>query len=405
MSNLSFIENIQANLPEMMIGTYRLKTINTMLNENPDWKKECYFNLKKLLRIMTSEEASDIDLGGPRTNGYIWFRVYGDKTPAQNIPKYKDDEVSAIILSILTIEQKEIFFKEKNLDFSITMYLEENEAPFRFRGDVFYERNTLAVNFRLINQDLFSMEDLQFPTPIVKRVNLKFEKSGLILITGITGSGKSSTLDSIINLNNTTNNAHIIIIGNPIEYIHQSQKSLVTHREVGEDVLSFGSGSIEALRQDPDIIVVGEMRDAKTISTVLEVTGSGHKVFSTLHTSSTVESIHRIIAEFPPDEQERIRFRLADTLKVVISQKLVPNRRGSLTLAKGILSINPSIQAAIRNNNISEIFQMITEGKNMGMFTLQQDLYRLVKTAEITPETAMNFANNRKIMHQLLKYG
>ena len=172
MSNLSFIDNIKANLPEMMIGTYRLKVINEMVTENPDWKKECFQHLKKLLNKMINAEASDIDLGGPRTNGYIWFRVYGDKTPAKDIPKYDDDEVSAIILSILTIEQKEMFFKDKNLDFSITMHLEENEAPFRFRGDVFYERNTLAVNFRLINQDLFSMEDLRFPTPIVKRVNL-----------------------------------------------------------------------------------------------------------------------------------------------------------------------------------------------------------------------------------------
>jgi twitching motility protein PilT len=285
------------------------------------------------------------------------------------------------------------------------MQIDETEPSFRLRGDVFYERNTLAVNFRLINHDLYSIDSLDIPDIIVKRLNLKYEKTGLSLITGITGSGKSSTLDSIIDLNIKTNQSHIIIIGNPIEYIHKSKNSLVTHREIGEDVISFKHGTYEALRQDPDIIVVGEMRDAATISTVLEVTDSGHKVFSTLHTSSTVESIHRIIAEFPPEEQERIRFRLADTLKVVISQKLVPNRRGSLSLAKEILSSNPSIQAAIRNNNISEIFQMLTEGKNLGMHTLQQDLYRLVKMNEITPETAMNYANNRNIMKQLLQFG
>ena len=124
MSNLSFIENIQTDLQEMMIGTYRLKAINTMLNENAEWKKECFQHLKKLLRIMIKEEASDIDLGGPRTGGYIWFRVYGDKTPAKDIPKYDDDEISAIILSLLTIEQKEMFFKDKNLDFYQTNRVE-----------------------------------------------------------------------------------------------------------------------------------------------------------------------------------------------------------------------------------------------------------------------------------------
>jgi len=205
-------------------------------------------------------------------------------------------------------------------------------------------------------------------------------------------------------MNNHKNKAHIVIIGKPIEYVHTSDKSLITHREVGDDVLSFRNGIIEALRQDPNIIIVGEMRDPATISAVLEATDSGHKIFSTLHTSSTVESIHRIIAEFPPDEQERVRFRLADTLKVVISQKLVPNKEGKRTLAKEILSVDYSVQAAIRNNNITEIFQMITEGKNKGMFTLQQDLYRLVKNGTITVETAMNYCNNKKIMQQLLGF-
>jgi twitching motility protein PilT len=140
------------------------------------------------------------------------------------------------------------------------------------------------------------------------------------------------------------------------------------------------------------------------MSTVLEVTDSGHKVFSTLHTSSTVESIHRIIAEFPPDEQERVRYRLADVLKVVISQKLVPNKQNNLTLAKEILSVDYSVQAAIKNGNISELYQMLTEGKNTGMFTMQQDLHRLYKRGIITLETAYNYCNNKKVMTNLLKY-
>ena len=297
-----------------------------------------------------------------------------------------------------------LLIKQKNLDFALSVKTEETKEPIRFRGNIFFERNSLAVNFRLIKQKLFNIEDLEIPSIIVKRLDLKYEKSGLFLITGITGSGKSTTLDTIINMNNLNNKAHIIIIGNPIEYIHKSIKSIVTHRDVGSDVLSFQHGTIEALRQDPDIIMVGEMRDAATISTVLEVTDSGHKVYTTLHTSSAVDSIHRIIAEFPPDEQERVRYRLADVLKVVMSQKLVPNKKGNLTLVKEILSVDNSIQAAIRNGNITEIFQMLTEGKTKGMFTLQQDLYRLVKSGVITAETAMNYCNNKKVMTNLLNY-
>jgi len=209
-------------------------------------------------------------------------------------------------------------------------------------------------------------------------------------------------LDAIIDMNNRNNAAAIIAIESPIEYVHHSKQSLVRHREVGIDVLSFEHGAIEALRQDPDIIVVGEMRDPQTISTVLEITDSGHKAFTTLHTSSAIDSIHRIIAEFPPDSQERVRNRLADVLSVTMSQKLVPTVDGKLALAKEILSVDSSIQAAIRNKNIGEIYQMMVEGRRTGMCTLEQDLKELFRKGIISQQTAINFANNKKRMQQLL---
>jgi len=179
----------------------------------------------------------------------------------------------------------------------------------------------------------------------------------------------------------------------------------VRHREVGEDVRSFEYGAIEALRQDPDIIVVGEMRDPRTIATVLEITDSGHKAFTTLHTSSAIDSIHRIIAEFPPEEQERIRNRLADVLSITMSQKLIPTVDHKLVMTKEILAVDASVQAAIRNKNIGEIYQMMIEGRRYGMCTLEQDLQDLFKRGIITNITAMNYANNKKRMAQLLTAG
>ncbi|HOO15427.1 MAG TPA: PilT/PilU family type 4a pilus ATPase [Candidatus Marinimicrobia bacterium] len=402
--SLSFAENLQNALEEFQTGTQRFEEINHHLAKNLAWKKEAYEHLKNLLLHMVKIGASDINLGGPRTNDKVWYRVYGNLEPSQEVPTYTNDEVAAIALSILSDQQKTILFNERNIDFAFAFSTDQSQKPYRFRGDIYYERNNLAINFRHIAEKIFPIESLEIPEPIIKRLDLQHEKSGLFLVTGVTGSGKSTTLDSITDMNNHNNKAHIVIIGKPIEYVHKSDKSLITHREVGDDVLSFRNGIIEALRQDPNIIIVGEMRDPATISAVLEATDSGHKIFSTLHTSSTVESIHRIIAEFPSDEQERIRFRLADTLKVVISQKLVPNKEGKRTLAKEILSVDYSVQAAIRNNNITEIFQMITEGKNKGMFTLQQDLYRLVRNGTITTETALNYCNNKKIMQQLLGF-
>jgi len=402
--NLSFLSEMQVTLSEYITGKQRFQNINKMIMFNSAWKEEAFECLRDLMIHMREIKASDIDIGGPGSKNKIWFRVYGIKKPSNDLPIFKQDEITAILLSILTDDQKVILFNNKNVDISLGLVLKKGERPNRFRGDIYYESNTLAANFRRVNQEIFSMEHLNFSEIIEKRFNLNFEKSGLFLITGITGSGKSSTLDSIVDMNNKTNHAHIVIIGNPIEYIHQSIKSIVRHREVGEDVLTFQEGTIQALRQDPDIIVVGEMRDPGTIATVLEATDSGHKVFSTLHTSSAIDSLHRIVAEFPPIEQERVRYRLADTLKVIVSQKLVPDKFGKLVMIKEVLSVNSSVQAAIKNNNIGEIYQMITEGKKSGMLTLEQDLFTFYKKGIIMKEVAMNYANNKKRINQLLAY-
>lgn len=402
--SLSFTPEMQVTLPDYLTGTNRFQNINKMITFNSSWRKVAYDHLKNLLKKARELHASDVDIGGPGCKNKIWFRIYGDKTPAEDLPLYSHDEVTALLLSVLSDDQKVILFKNKNVDFSLGMVLEEGERPSRFRGDIYYESNTLVANFRRVNENLLPIEKLGFPEIIVNRMDLYYEKAGLILVTGITGSGKSTTLDSIVDQNNHNNKAHIVIIGNPIEYVHQSDKCIIRHREVGEDVLSFRDGVVQSLRQDPDIIIVGEMRDADTIATVLEATDSGHKCFTTLHTSSAIDSIHRIIGEFPPIEQDRVRNRLADTLKVIISQKLIPDRSGKLTMAKEILSVNSSVQAAIRNENINEIYQMINEGKKSGMITMEQDLFNLYKSNVITKASAMNFANNKKRMTQLLTY-
>ncbi len=399
---LNFSAELKAAIPSYLIGLKRVYFIDKLLSEKEEWQKLAMTEIENLVFKMIEQEASDMDLGGYRTNRMVWFRVYANKEPDKET-YYTEDDATLMLLNLLTKEQKEKLYNDKNVDFALSIAV-SNDNFYRLRGDIYFERDYIAATFRMIRKSLFKLEHLNFPAPIVKRFDLEHEKTGLILITGITGSGKSSTLDSIIDMNNHKNKGHIVIIGNPVEYIHKSDKCLITHREIGEDVTDFEAGTIQALRQDPDIIVVGEMRDPQTVSAVLEVTDSGHKVFSTLHTSSAVESIHRIIAMFPPNEQDRIRYRLAETLKVVVSQKLIPNRRGSLSLAKEILSVDYSVQAAIRNNNITELFQMMTEGRKKGMYTMQQNLLHLVQNGTITAETAMDYANNKKVMLQLLKY-
>lgn len=401
---LSFLRELQNSIPGFQTGAERATSIDKLFVKNESWRQESYSVLKSLMQKMKELEASDIDLGGPGCDGYIWLRIYGKKEPVKKLGRYTEDEITCLLLSCLSQNQTEFLLKHKNIDFSIEMDLNNtNKKSSRFRGDIYFECNEVVANFRRINDQLFHISELNFGEPITKRLNLNYEKSGLYLVTGITGSGKSSTLDSIVDMNNNTNHGHIVIISNPIEYIHTSKKCIIRHREVGDDVESFQQGTYQALRQDPDIIVVGEMRDSKTIATVLEATDSGHKVFSTLHTSTAVESIHRIVAEFPPTEQERVRFRLADTLKVIISQKLVPTKNGKLLMCKEILSVDASVKSAIKNNNIGEIYQMITENKKAGMITMEQDLYNNYIRGYITRETALNYANNQKRMKQLIQ--
>src|SRR5690606_33254852 len=194
----------------------------------------------------------------------------------------------------------------------------------------------------------------------------------------------------------------IVIVAKPIEYMHAPDKCIIRHREVGPDVPSFKDGVIQALRQDPDIIMIGEMRDPETISAAIEAADTGHKVFSTLHTSSAVESLDRMVAEYPHEEQDRIRIRLGDVLRCVVSQKLAPRVGGGRVLVKEVLWVTANVKAAILNGNTGEIYQMMWEGGKQGMITLEQDLVRLVRERKITPETGLQYANNKRRFQQLL---
>ncbi len=357
----------------------------------------------QLLKYMIEVGASDMDFGGPATKQMVWFRVDGDKRPHEKMGSYTEDEATLMLLSQINDRQVQVLLENYAVDFSRTIDLGGGrQGRHRFRCTVYFDYDYLAICSRAITNELRSMQSIGFHPIIERGLMFKHERDGLTLVTGVTGSGKSTTLDAIIDANNSDVAAHIVIIGQPIEYMHESRKCIVRHREVGKDVNSFKDGIVQALRQDPDIVVIGEMRDPITISAALEITDSGHKVFSTLHTSSAVESIDRIIAEYPPHEQERVRNRLADVLRCVISQKLCPKVGGGRVLAKEVLWMLPSARAAIKNNNTAEIYQMMWEGGSHGQITMEQDLFRLVRQRLITPETAMNYANNKRRLQQLL---
>ncbi|MEX2368060.1 MAG: type IV pilus twitching motility protein PilT [Balneolaceae bacterium] len=357
--------------------------------------------LDHFLLLMDTQEASDIDLGGPGCNNRIWYRIHGIKSPVKFEIELSLTETDVLLHNVLTSFQREMLKKDKNVDFSYGIKLEDDREQ-RFRADMYFDLEHLALNMRRIENNIRPFKELGTHSEIAKALSLKYYKYGLTLITGITGSGKSTTLDTIIDANNRTVDAHIVIIASPVELIHKPIRSVIRHREVGRDVPGFKEGAIQALRQDPDIIVIGELRDPDTIMTALEITDSGHKTFGTLHTSSAMESIERIVGEVPADEQNRVKSRLADVLTCVISQKLVPSLDGKRIMAKEVLLVTSSVKAAIRNDNVNEIYQMMAEGGELGMMTMEQDLKRLLNTGRISREEAINNANNKKRMLQLL---
>ena len=408
----SILNNIISRIPKTLKGAERVSFLVDHFSEIP--VEERYSLMKvvdDILQHMVEKEASDVELGGFGTEGYVWFRIYGQKNIVEELPRFSDDESAILILSLMSDKQRSILEKERNLDFSYTVYDEKNKYAqtdsatlyeLRFRVDAYFDVDRLALNMRSIIPKLRTLEELEFGHEVERVLSYDYISQGLVLITGVTGSGKSTTLDAIIQWHNNNVNAHIVNIAAPLEYVHRSKKCIIRQREVGKDVLSFHEGVVQSLRQDLDIMVVGEMRDPATIVAALEVTDTGHKVYSTMHTSSAVESLDRIVAEVHAEEQDRVRNRLADVLTAVISQKLVPDLDGTLILAKEVLIVTPNIRAAIKNNNTSEIYLMINQGSDLGMITLEQDLKNLYLANKISLDTAIQYANNKKLFKQIV---
>ncbi|MFH0736383.1 MAG: PilT/PilU family type 4a pilus ATPase [bacterium] len=400
----NILSNFAKQIPQTILGPERVNFVISNITKLPNNQLlSLIMYANKILSLMIDRQASDVEIGGYGCGGFIWFRIFGKKERVRDLPELTQDEANILIVSILNQNQCYYLRNNRNLDFSYSFRYEKANQDVRFRADAYFDLDAIALNMRAISANVRLLESLEFHPFAIQSMSHQYIKFGLSLITGITGSGKSSTLDSIIDHHNKYDPAHVVIIASPIEFVHQSNACLIRHREVGRDVLSFKEGVIQALRQDPDIIVIGEMRDPDTILAALEVTDTGHKVFSTLHTSSAVESIDRIIAEVNPVEQERVRNRLADVLISVVSQKLVPSLDGKRALAKEVLIVTPSVRAAIKNNNTSEIYMMINQGAQQGMQTMEQDLLRLYRNRKISQDDAIAYSNNKTRMLQIIK--
>jgi twitching motility protein PilT len=336
-------------------------------------------NLRLLLQEMIQRGASDlhITVGNPAK-----IRIDGDLTDSQIRQVLAPKDTLSLAYSILTDNQKKRFETEDELDFSFGV---QNLS--RFRGNVYKQRGCVAMAIRQIPYEIISTEKLGLP-PIINQ--LADRPRGLVLVTGPTGSGKSTTLAAMVDKVNKERRGHIITIEDPIEFIHRHQGCMINQREVGADTQSFTAALKYALRQDPDVILVGEMRDLETISAALTIAETGHLVFATLHTNSAAESVNRIIDAFPAHQQSQVRAQLSFVLEGVITQTLIPKAKGKGRVAAAeIMMCTPAIRAVIRDEKIHQIYSLMQAGKKHGMQTMNDALQMLYVKGEVTLEEAL----------------
>ena len=336
-------------------------------------------SLRILLQEMIRKEASDLHITvGNRPK----FRVDGDLVNAQINYVLNPKDTLQLAYSILTEAQKKRFETEDELDFSFGV---QNLS--RFRGNIYKQRGCVAMAIRQIPYEIVSIEKLGLP-PILNQ--LADRPRGLVLVTGPTGSGKSTTLAALVDKINRERKSHIITIEDPIEFIHRHNNCMVNQREIGADTRSFGTALKYALRQDPDIILVGEMRDLETIGAALTIAETGHLVLATLHTNSAAESINRIIDTFPAHQQGQVRAQLAFVLEGVVTQTLLPRaKRAGRVAAAEIMICTPAIRSVIRDNKVHQIYSLMQAGKKYGMQTMNDALASLYMRGEVTLEEAL----------------
>jgi twitching motility protein PilT len=341
-------------------------------------------NLRTLLEEMVTLGASDLHIVAGECPK---LRIDGEITSAHTGGILGPKDTLQLAYSVLTENQKKRFETEDELDFSFGI-----ASLARFRGNCFRQRGCVSMVIRQIPFSIKTFQDLGLPPAIAKMAE---KPRGLVLVTGPTGSGKSTTLAAMIDKINRERKGHIITVEDPIEFIHKHQGCLINQREVGTDTKSFANALKYALREDPDVILVGEMRDLETIQAALTIAETGHLAFATLHTNSAAEAINRIIDVFPSHQQSQVRAQLAFVLEGIVTQALVPKASGrGRAMAAEVLVVTPAIRALIRDDKVHQIYSSMQSGKKFGMQTLNDALYALYMNKEITAEDALKVTSS-----------
>ncbi len=345
----------------------------------------------QLLTLASEKNASDLHLVA---DSYPIFRIMGKLVPYQEAGVISSTALMGHITSMMSASQKEIFLNELEIDFSVTV-----SGKFRFRANAYFQRGLPAISLRYIPNVIPSIDSLGLPAICHAFAKLK---QGFVIVTGPTGSGKSTTVAAVIDEINALRSEHIVTIEDPVEFIHANKKSIVSQREMGTDTKSWDTALKSVLRQDPNIVYIGEMRDAETMEAAMTVAETGHLVFATLHTNSASQTIERIVDSFPEDQQPQIVLQLSMVLEAVLSQRLIPTVDGKRTVATEILIATPAVRNNIREGKTFQIDNVIQTSGNLGMSLLEQSLANLINTNVIDRSVALEYAIRPAVLDKMV---
>lgn len=348
--------------------------------------------MEALLRLVVEQGATDLHLSG---NLPPHLRM-DDRLVATDHAPLSGDDVKELAYSLISPDKIERFERWKELDFAFSV-----EGLARFRANYFIQQGYVGVAIRMLPFRILNFSELGLPVQVIS--DLCEKPKGLVLITGATGSGKTTTLAAMVDYLNANKDFHIVTIEDPIEYTHMSKRSIIDQREIGNDTQSFAQGLKHVLRQDPDVILIGEMRDLETIETALIVAETGHLVFATLHTSDAVQTVNRIVDVFPAHQQNQVRVQLSLELLAVVSQQLIPKASGrGRVLASEVLIVNHAVRSLIREQKIHQLYSVIQTGQKEGMRTMNQTLYELYVNRVISLDDALARSNDPDDLMRLM---
>ncbi|MBU1070810.1 type IV pilus twitching motility protein PilT [Patescibacteria group bacterium] len=347
--------------------------------------------IEQLLKNVVDTKSSDLHLvvGVPPV-----IRIYGKLRPVVEAVVLTKETAKELVLSLMTADQQKRFLKFKELDFSVDL-----PGLARFRVNTYFQKGTMAAALRHIPTKILTVDELGLPAVCHSFAKLK---QGFVLVTGPTGSGKSSTLAAIIDEINQTRTEHIVTIEDPVEFVFENKKSVISQREMGGDTKSWGKALKSVLRQDPDVVLVGEMRDLETIQAALTTAETGHLVLATLHTNSAAQTIDRIVDSFSSEQQAQVRSQLASSLEAVFSQRLIPSIDGKRLVATEVMIVTPAVKTNIREGKIHQIDNIIQTGSEMGMHLLEASLMELVNKGLVDKQVALTYALRPTVLARLL---